>query len=66
MKISPNFHRSEFELHIDLLLEKREAKIKGSKLEEKEIAKHYREQYRMILEKRKDGQTGFIDFISYQ
>ena len=48
------------------LREKRDLKLKVSKLEEKEIAAWYREQHKIILEKRNNGQTGFIDFISYQ
>ena len=52
--------------HIDLLREKRDIKIKVSKLEEKDIAKHYREQLKIIENKRSEGATGFIDFESYQ
>ena len=52
--------------HIELLREKRDSKIRISKLEEKEIAKHYREQLKIILKKRSEGVTGVIDFESYQ
>ena len=51
---------------VDLLLEKKNYKFKIPKNEEKEIAKHYREQLKIITAKRAEGQTGFIDFISYQ
>ena len=50
----------------DLLLEKKRAKYKIPKAEEKEIAKHYREQLKIINQKRIDGAQGFIDFESYQ
>jgi len=51
----------------DLLVEKKNLYVKVSKIEEKkEIAKHYREQLKIIEDKRKEGQTGYIDFISYQ
>jgi len=50
-----------------LLVEKKNLYVKVSKIEEKnEIAKHYREQLKIIEDKRKEGQTGYIDFISYQ
>lgn len=51
---------------IQLLRELRDSGIKVPKTEEKEIAKHYRLELKKILEKRAEGQTGFIDFISYQ
>ena len=54
------------QLRVDLLLEKREARIRVPKTEEKEIAKHYREQLKIVEQKRAEGQTGYIDFISYQ
>ncbi len=40
--------------------------VKIPKSEEKEIAKHYREQLKMIEQKRADGVTGYIDFVSWQ
>ena len=51
---------------IDRLREKRDIKLKISKTEEKEIAKHYRQQLKDLESKRLSGQTGYIDFISYQ
>lgn len=51
---------------IEMLVEKKNAKIKIPKSEEKEIAKHYREQLKIIQEKRASGKTGYIDFVSYQ
>ena len=52
--------------HIELLREKRDSKVKVSKLEEKDIAKHYREQLKIIEAKRSEGVTGKIDFESWQ
>lgn len=49
-----------------LLMEKRNATFKVPKTEEKEIAKHYREQLKIIEQKRLDGITGKIDFESWQ
>lgn len=54
------------EAHIEILREKRDSRVKVSKLEEKDIAKHYREQFKIIESKRLDGQVGYIDFISWQ
>ena len=51
---------------VDLLREKRDSMVKVPKSEEKEIAKHYREQLKTIEDKRLEGQTGYIDFQSYQ
>lgn len=51
---------------VDVLREKMNEKMKVSKLEEKEIAKHYREQLKLIQEKRASGECGDIDFVSYQ
>lgn len=51
---------------VDLLREKMNAKIKIPKAEEKEIAKHYREQLKIIQQKREDGEIGQIEFDSYQ
>jgi len=51
---------------IDLLREKMRSKVKVSKLEEKEIAKHYREQLKIIQDKREGGEIGYIDFESWQ
>lgn len=51
---------------IEVLVDKKNAKIKVPKLEEKEIAKHYREQLKIIEQKRNDGEIGYIDFESWQ
>ena len=51
---------------IQLLEENKNAKIKVPKFEEKEIAKHYREELKKIQEKRNQGEQGYIDFISWQ
>lgn len=51
---------------IDLLREKMRSKIRVPKAEEREIAAHYREQVKLIEEKRASGETGYIDFVSYQ
>jgi len=50
----------------DILIEKKNLKVKVSKLEEKDIAKHYRQQLKIIKEKRAGGETGFIDYESWQ
>jgi len=49
-----------------LLREKRDNRMKVPKLEEKDIAKHYRQELKELQEKRNSGQTGYIDFVSYQ
>jgi hypothetical protein len=49
---------------IDLLREKMNAKIKVSKLEEKEIARYYREELKKLNEKRLNGEP--LDFESWQ
>ena len=51
---------------VDLLREKMRSKVKVSKLEEKEIAKRYREQLKIIQDKREGGEIGYIDFESWQ
>ena len=50
----------------DILLEKKNLKVKVPKTEEKEIAKHYREQLKIIQDKRDSGVSGYIDFESWQ
>jgi hypothetical protein len=50
----------------DILIEKKNTKLKISKIEEKEIAKHYREQLKVLTERRSNGETGILDFVSYQ
>jgi len=50
----------------DILTEKAHSVYKLYKGEDKDIAKHYREQLKAIKEQRKNGIIGFIDFESYQ
>jgi len=52
--------------HIDLLREKMNLKQKVSKLKEKDIAKHYREQLKMLEKARSFGAAGKLNFTSYQ
>lgn len=49
-----------------LLTEKRNQIVKISKAEEKLIAKHYREQLQVLIQRRLDGETGQLTFESYQ
>ena len=51
---------------IEILTEKWRSGVKVPKTEEREIAKHYREQLKIIEQKRLDGVTGYIDFESWQ
>ncbi len=51
---------------INILREKRDSRVKVPKLEEKDIAKHYRNQLKMIEKKRADGECGIVEFISWQ
>lgn len=51
---------------ISILMEKKESRTKVSKLEEKEIAKHYREELKKLQEQRANGKTGRIEFESWQ
>ena len=51
---------------IQILREKRDSGVKVSKLEERDIAKHYRQELKKIESKRDSGQTGYIDFDSWQ
>jgi len=50
----------------EILIGKLNNRLKVPKTEEKDIAKHYREQLKIIEEKRSNGQTGYIDFESWQ
>ena len=52
--------------HIELLREKMFMKVKVSKLDEKDIAKHYREQLKILEKARSNGATGRLTFVSYQ
>ena len=49
-----------------ILREKRDSMVKVPKTEEKDIAKHYREQLRILEQQRAEGVTGRIEFESYQ
>lgn len=51
---------------VELLIERMNNRVKVPKTEEKDIAKHYREQLKIIQDKRLHGENGYIDFISYQ
>jgi len=51
---------------VQILREKRDSGVKVTKLEEKDIAKHYREQLKLIEQRRNTGETGYIDFESWQ
>lgn len=58
---------SEFgEWRYEVLKEKRDSKVKVTKLEEKDIAAHYRKQLKIMEDKRLDGDTGRLDFESWQ
>lgn len=48
----------------DILIEKKNSRVKVSKLEEKEIAKHYREQLKIMEKQLKGGEP--LDFESWQ
>jgi hypothetical protein len=52
--------------HMAILREKMNSRVKVSKLEEKDIAKHYREQLKLIEQQRAEGKVGRIEFESYQ
>lgn len=51
---------------LDILREKRDFRMKVPKSEEKEIAKHYREELKRIQSLRADGVQGFIEIESWQ
>ena len=52
--------------HMAILREKRDSRMKVPKMEEKDIAKHYREQLKLIEQQRAEGKVGRIEFESYQ
>jgi len=52
--------------HMDMLREKRDSGVKVSKLEEKEIAAHYKQEHEKLMQRRLAGETGKLDFESYQ
>ena len=51
---------------VDILREKMRSRLVVKKIEEKDIAKHYREQLKLIQARREAGECGYIDFESYQ
>lgn len=51
---------------VDILIEKKESRVKVTKKDEKLIAAWYRDQTLKIKAKRDNGETGFIDFDSWQ
>lgn len=51
---------------LGILREKRDSMVKVPKSDEKLVSSHYREQYKIIEQKRADGETGYIDFESWQ
>lgn len=51
---------------IAILREKRDSKVKVSKLEEKDIASHYRAEHKKLLNRRANSETGPLDFESWQ
>ena len=52
--------------HMAILREKKDMKLKIPKTEEKEIAKHYREQLKLMEKARAEGHVGRLEFESYQ
>ena len=52
--------------YMDSLREKRDLKVKVTKIEEKAIGKHYRYQLALTENRRIQGVTGRIEFESYQ
>lgn len=51
---------------IQILRDKRDSKVKVTKLEEKDIAAHYRQELKKIEQQRGEGKTGVIEFQSWQ
>jgi NMD protein affecting ribosome stability and mRNA decay len=51
---------------IALLREKMASRVKVPKAEEKEIAAHYRAEYQLLQRLRDAGETGRIEFVSWQ
>lgn len=50
---------------LEILIEKARECIKYNKLFVKDCAKHYREQLKIMQEKRKQGDMGYLDFEGY-
>ena len=51
---------------LDIVREKRDSKMKVMKVEEKLIAKWYRCEHDKLMDRRMNGETGKLDFESYQ
>ena len=51
--------------YMEILREQSRLGIKVPKSTWKDVAKHYREQHKIMLEKRKTGAMGIVDFESY-
>lgn len=51
---------------VEILREKMRMKFKVNDVYQKDVANHYREQLKIIQEKRSNGEVGYIDFVSYQ
>ena len=49
----------------EILIEKRNSRLKVPKSEEKAIKAHYVAELKAINEKRANGETGYIDFVSW-
>lgn len=54
------------ETRLEMLIDAKNGKHKVPKAEEKDIAKHYREQLKIMQAKRKNGEMGRIEFESWQ
>ena len=54
------------ETHIGILDEKKNCGVKVSKIEEKEIATHYKAELQKLEERRLNGEVGQLDFVSWQ
>lgn len=64
---SMQWFEAEFGIgRIDILREKMRSRMVVKTIEEKDIAKHYREQLKLIQASREAGECGYIDFESYQ
>ena len=52
--------------HIQLLREKRDSRVKIPRSEEKAIATWYKNEHDKLIDRRMNGETGKLDFLSYQ